>query len=107
MFFFSSVLLLYCDVRIGCSEDKSKATGTPILPINLEMRDDEIDQHHSGLAESSITQPDMEDPGDVADKENCSEGSRNSETAEQEISELEREWEDEEEGEGSCPFCFQ
>lgn len=42
----------------------------------------------------------------MADKENCSEGSRNSETAEQDSSELEREWEDEEEGEVSCSFVF-
>lgn len=49
---------------------------------------------------SPTRQTEREDPEDVADNHDCSEGSRRSEDAAQDGAELEREWEDEEESGG-------
>lgn len=63
--------------RVGCSEDESKAQGTFILPITLGMGGSETAQPPNDFAASSTTgQPDVEDPEDLVDKENCSEGGR-------------------------------
>lgn len=66
-------------MHVGCSEDESLA---------------------SELSPTSPTE--VEDPEDLAEKENCPEGSRHLEAAAQDSAELENEWEDEEESEGLC-----
>lgn len=63
---------------------------------------------HGGFSEgeslaselSATSQTGMEHPEDLADKENCSEGSRQLEAAAQNSAEQDEEWEDEEESEG-------
>lgn len=64
-------------MHVGCSEDESLAS---------EL--------------SACSQTEMEDPEALADKENCSEGSRHLKAAAHNSAELEKEWEDEEESEG-------
>lgn len=84
---------------VGCSKGESKANGTFILPNNLEVGDNEIDQPHKDLAELAITrQPDMEDPEDLADKENCSGDSQHlsSDSAAEDAADVENESEDDE-----------
>lgn len=49
---------------------------------------------------SATSQTERGHPENLADKENCSEGSRQLEAAAQDSAELGKEWEDEEEGEG-------
>lgn len=90
-------------MHVGCSKGESKANGTFILPNNLEVGDNETDQPHKDLAELSTTrQPDMEDPEDLADKENCSGDSQHlgsdspAEDAAEDGADLENESEDDE-----------
>lgn len=84
---------------VGCSKGESKANGTFILPNNLEVGDNEIDQPHKDLAELATTrQPDMEDPEDLADKENCSGDKQHlsSDSAAEDAADMENESEDDE-----------
>lgn len=64
-------------MHVGCSEGESLAT--ELSPTSQTL---------------------MEDPEDLADEDNSSEGSRHLEDAAQDSAELEKVWEDEEESEG-------